>query len=215
MPHRLQRIETSEDIAKGCRSLRRRCAVMRRILDRTGSPPLRRHPAGFPGLARIIVGQQLSIASATAIWSRLETGVVPFTATAILSLDEADLKTHGLSRPKIATLRRLAEAANDGRLDFDELDRMDPQAIHERLTAIGGIGPWTADIYILFCLGHRDAFASGDLALREAVCRAGLAATRPSPEELQELAMRWRPWRGVAARLLWAFYALKPEPGES
>ena len=199
-------IVTDDDVRAGVRALRRRCAVMRRVHDLAGHPPLRRRPAGFEGLARIIVGQQVSVASATAIWERTAAACVPFEPATLLALSDKGLAGAGLSRPKIRTLRAIAAACADG-LDLTRLDDRNDQEIHDALTAITGIGPWTADVYILFCLGRADGWASGDLALQVAVQRAFELSDRPGKDEMLELAERWRPWRGVAARLLWAYYA--------
>ena len=199
-------IVTDDDVRAGVRALRRRCAVMRRVHDLAGHPPLRRRPAGFEGLARIIVGQQVSVASATAIWERTAAACVPFEPATLLALSDKGLAGAGLSRPKIRTLRAIAAACADG-LDLTRFDDRSDQEIHDALTAITGIGPWTADVYILFCLGRADGWASCDLALQVAVQRAFELTNRPGKDEMLELAERWRPWRGVAARLLWAYYA--------
>ena len=204
IPQRI--IVTDDDVRDGVRALRRRCAVMRRVHDLAGHPPLRRRPAGFEGLARIIVGQQVSVASATAIWERTAAACVPLEPATLLALSDKGLAGAGLSRPKIRTLRAIAAACAGG-LDLTRLDDRSDQEIHDALTAITGIGPWTADVYILFCLGRADGWASGDLALQVAVQRAFELTDRPGKDEMLELAERWRPWRGVAARLLWAYYA--------
>jgi len=207
-------IETPDDIRAGMRALRRKCPHLRRVHEITGDPPLRRRPAGFEGLARIIVGQQLSTASASAIWSRLAAAVHPFGADALLAASDETLRGAGLSAPKIRTLRNAARAVADGELVIEDLTDHSDEAIHEQLTRVPGIGPWTADIFIMFCLGRRDAFAAGDLALQVAAQGALALERRPNPVELLELAERWRPWRGVAARLLWAYYpVLKKRSG--
>jgi DNA-3-methyladenine glycosylase II len=193
-----QRIESDADVAQGVKALRRACAHMRKAHDLAGSPPLRRRSAGFEGLARIIVGQQVSVASANAIWARFAAAVVPMTAASVLARTDDELRGAGLSRPKIRTLRAISQAVVDGLHDDD---------VHTALTAISGIGPWTADIFLMFCLGRADTFASGDLALQIAAHMLMDLDERPGPDELLELAERWRPWRSVAARLLWAYYA--------
>jgi DNA-3-methyladenine glycosylase II len=199
-------IATEVDLRDGVRSLRRRCATMRHVHDTAGDPPLRRRPAGFEGLARVIVGQQLSIASATAIWERTAAACQPFEPAALLRLSDKKLAGAGLSRPKIRTLRAIATACA-GDLDLTALETASDEEIHVALTAVSGIGPWTADIYIMFCLGRADGWAPGDLALQIAMQRAFALAERPDKDEMMTLAERWRPWRGVAARLLWAYYA--------
>ncbi len=208
-------IETDADMRVGVRALRRKCPHLRRVHDRAGDPPLRRHPPGFEGLARIIVGQQLSIASAEAIWRRVKLAVsptgAPMGAKAFLSLSDDELRLAGLSRGKVRTLRAVSEAVEAG-LDLGQLTRAPDAVVHETLTAMPGIGPWSADIFLLFCLGRADAFAAGDLALQTAAATALRLSQRPSREELLAIAERWRPWRGVAAHMLWAYYKLPATP---
>lgn len=198
-------IETEADLHEGIRSLRRRCKIMRRVHAEAGMPPLRRRTAGFEGLARIIVAQQVSVASASAIWTRLETAVNPLAAERLLLATDADLRGAGLSGPKMRTLRAVSQAVVDG-LDLTRLQAASDEDVHAALTAVSGIGPWTADVFLLFCLGRADAFAAGDLALQVAAQAAFELDERPDTRMLAELAERWRPWRGVAARLLWAYY---------
>ncbi len=204
LPPRL--IVSEDDVRAGVRALRRRCATMRMVHDAAGDPPLRRRPAGFEGLARIIVGQQLSVASASAIWLRTAELCQPFEPGALALIDDAALAAAGLSRPKIRTLRAISAACTNG-LDLAQLDVGSDAEVHSALTAISGIGPWTADIYIMFCLGRGDGFAAGDLALQIGAQKALGLAQRPNAAELLGIAERWRPWRGVAARLLWNYYA--------
>ena len=144
---------------------------MRHAHDLAGAPPLRRRPAGFEGLARIIVGQQLSVASASAIWERTAAVCRPFEPRILLGLDDAQLAQAGLSRPKIRTLRAIAGACRNG-LDLARLEHAPEAEVHAALTEVTGIGPWTADIYIMFCLGRADGWAPGDLALQIAAQRA-------------------------------------------
>jgi DNA-3-methyladenine glycosylase II len=199
-------IATEADIRAGVKALRRKCATMRHVHDTAGDPPLRRRQAGFEGLARVIVGQQLSVASAAAIWERTAAACRPFEPATLLRLTDTELSGAGLSRPKIRTLRAIAAACTNG-LDLAALDAASDVEIHAGLTAVVGIGPWTADIYIMFCLGRADAWAPGDLALQIALQRAMELTTRPDKEEMAALAERWRPWRAVAARMLWTYYA--------
>jgi DNA-3-methyladenine glycosylase II len=198
-------ILSDDEMRKGIRALRRKCPHMRLVHDRAGDPPLRQHTPGFEGLARIVVGQQLSLASAQAIWGRMQLAVQPMTPNAFLKLGDDQLRAIGLSTGKVKTLRAVSTAMVGG-LDLDKLSLAHETEVHEALTALPGIGPWSADIYLLFCLGRADAFAAGDLALQIAA-RAALGLTnRPSSDELFDIAERWRPWRGVAAHLLWAYY---------
>lgn len=198
-------LESAADIRAGAAALRRLCPVMRRVHDLTGDPPLRRHAAGFEGLARVVVGQQLSIASAGAIWTRTAAAVVPFDAETFLAQDDATLRAAGLSQGKVRTLRAAATAVREGALRLDT--RVADEELRDALMQVSGIGPWTADIYALFCLGRADGFAAGDLALQIAAERAFELDVRPGAVALLDMAERWRPWRGVAAHLLWAFYA--------
>lgn len=206
-------IESEADIARGMAALARKCSIMKEIRARAGLPPLRRDRAGFEGLSRIIVGQQLSIASAAAIWGRLSERVTPFEPTCLNACTDVELKSVGLSAGKIRTLRALSRALVECDLDLAELAKLDDGGVHDRLCAVNGIGPWTADIYIMFCIGRADAFAAGDLALRVAVQQTMHLEDKPSAQELFEIAERWRPWRGVAARALWAHYGQQKAGG--
>ena len=202
---RVRLIETDADIRAGVAALRKLCPVMKRLHGMVGDPPLRRNVSGFSGLAQVVVGQQLSIASAGAIWKRTVLVVDPFDAPTLLRKDIDALRGAGLSQGKVRTLRAMAEAIVTGKLDLDR--PLPDDELRAALLAISGIGPWTADIYTMFCLGHMDGFAAGDLALQIAVQRAFELDARPTAQELEMLAERWRPWRGIAARLLWSFYA--------
>jgi DNA-3-methyladenine glycosylase II len=171
-----------------------------------GRPPLRKRADGFAGLASIVVSQQLSIASARAIWGRLEAAFDPLDHGAILRARTAKLARAGLSAPKIRTLKALAKAIDRGELMLSSLVDMPADDAHRVLTALHGIGPWTADIYLLFCLGHADAWPAGDLALQEAARLLFKLKARPTTKEMQPMAEPWRPWRGAAAYMLWTYY---------
>jgi DNA-3-methyladenine glycosylase II len=199
-------LDTQSDLETATRQLIERDARLRPILDRAGMPALRRRPSGFAGLAGIIVSQQLSTASASAIWGRLSSAFDPLDAAAIRKARADRLGRLGLSAAKIKTLKTIAREIEAERLDLDALAERDANEAHNILTALHGIGPWTADIYLLFCLGHGDAWPGGDLALQESM-RIGLdLKTRPSVKEMGPLAEGWRPFRGAAAHLWWAFY---------
>jgi DNA-3-methyladenine glycosylase II len=179
-----------------------------------GPLPLRRRPGGFPGLASIVVSQQLSTASAAAIWGRLSVALDPLDHAAMRRARTDKLRRAGLSGPKIRALKAIARAIGDGKLDLDALADCPADDAHRVLTAVHGIGPWTADIYLLTCLGHADAWPAGDLALQEAARLALALDVRPTTKEMGPLAEPWRPWRGVAARLLWTYYrAVKGRSG--
>lgn len=206
-------IETEDDLKNGIRALRRKCKIARLMHDAAGVPPLRRRPAGFEGLARIVVGQQLSVASAAAIWARTAAAVAPLEPARLMATPDDVLRAAGLSAGKVRTLRAVAAAMQAGGLDLEGLDVRSDDEVHEALTAVSGIGPWTADIYLMFCLGRADGFAAGDLALQVALQMAAGLDARPTARELLEFAERWRPWRGVAAHLLWAYYKVRKETG--
>jgi DNA-3-methyladenine glycosylase II len=178
----------------------------RAALAAAGRPTLRRRPDGFAGLAAIVVSQQLSTASAKAIWGRLEAALDPISPQAVRRARTAKLARAGLSAPKIRTLKAIARAIDHGDLDLTALSALSADEAHRRLTAIHGIGPWTADIYLLFCLGHADTWPAGDLALQEAARLLLGLRTRPSSRDMGPLAESWRPWRGAAACVLWTYY---------
>ncbi|GGC44972.1 DNA-3-methyladenine glycosylase 2 family protein [Chelatococcus reniformis] len=200
-------IDSRAALDAGLAALARLDPLMAEVMARGMRPPLRKREPGFRGLAGIIVAQQVSTASANAIWTRLDAALHPTDAHRLLTASDAVLRTAGLSTPKVRALRTIAAAVADGTLPLDALADMDAEAAHATLTRIGGIGPWTADIYLLFCLGHPDTFPAGDLALQEAARLALRLAERPDETAMAALALRWRPWRGAAAYLLWAFYA--------
>jgi DNA-3-methyladenine glycosylase II len=176
------------------------------VLSRAGRPPLRRRPDGFAGLASIVVSQQLSTASARAIWGRLTAALDPLDHTAVLRARPAKLARAGLSAPKIRTLKAIAKAIDRGEIDLPSLVDKPADEAHAALTALHGIGPWTADIYLLFCLGHADAWPAGDLALQEAARLLLALKKRPTTKDMGPLAEAWRPWRGAAACMLWTYY---------
>ena len=176
------------------------------LIAAAGRPPLRRRPHGFSGLAATIVSQQLSTASAGAIWGRLAAAFDPFEPAAIMRARATKLAKLGLSGPKIRSLKEIARAIDKGHLAIATLGELAAEEAHAALTAVHGIGPWTADIYLLSCLGHADAWPAGDLALQEAARVAFGLKTRPTAKEMIPLAESWRPWRAVAARVLWTYY---------
>ncbi len=202
------RIDTEEDLKDALERLLALDPRFAEVLALTGHPPMRRREGGFAGLARIICGQQLSVASAAAIWGRLEAKFLPFDHHAILKARTPQLQRAGLSMPKIRTFRHIARAVRDEHLDIHALAYMPAEAAHAELVKVKGIGPWTADIYLMFCVGHADAFASGDLALQEAARIMLGKRKRPDAKQLEKIARVWKPYRSVAARLLWAYYAV-------
>jgi DNA-3-methyladenine glycosylase II len=211
-PPSITLLQTETDIRVGLKALRRKCPQMRKAHDRTGDPAPRRRPGGFEGLVRIINGQQLSVASATAIHTRLTTTLQPLTPAAIRAASDDTLRGCGLSRPKVKTVRALAEAVHAG-LDLVSLGALPAAGAHAHLTAVSGIGPWTADVYLMFCVGHADVFAAGDLALQIATQDVMGLGARPTTKEMAIIAERWQPWRSVAALVLWAYYAEMKKSG--
>jgi DNA-3-methyladenine glycosylase II len=199
-------LRTPDDVARGACELARLDPRWHAVLARTGPPPLRQRAPGFAGLAEIVVGQQVSTASAAAIYARLAKRIQPLEATRVKRTRVATLQACGLSMPKIRTLHAVAGAIVAGELDLATLGDRPADEAHAALTAVHGIGPWTADIYLLFCLGHPDAWPAGDLALQEAARIAFDLPARPGTKAMGPLAEGWRPWRGVAAKALWAFY---------
>ena len=196
-------IETEADLAEGAAHLSAVCPVWARILPQLGPLPLRRRSDGFEAIANAIVGQQISIAAAGAIWGRMQAAGL-LTPEAIAAADEDALRGAGLSRPKARYLRGIASAG----LDWEGLRSMPDEDAIATLVALPGIGVWTAEIYLKFALGRSDVLAAGDLALQEAARAMYDLPSRPTPAALRELAQPWRPWRAVAARGLWAYYRL-------
>jgi DNA-3-methyladenine glycosylase II len=210
----LTHIRTESDLDAGLTALGEADPRFVALMATSGRPPLRRRPDGFAGLAAIVVSQQLSTASASAIWGRLAAAFDPFTPEAIMRARAARLARLGLSAPKIRALKEIARAVARGKLALATLADLAAEDAHAALTAVHGIGPWTADIYLLSCLGHADAWPAGDLALQEAARLAFGLRARPSAKEMVPLAEPWRPRRAVAARVLWTYYrAVKGREG--
>jgi DNA-3-methyladenine glycosylase II len=199
-------LNTQADLEDAIHALVRRDSRLKPVLEVTGMPALRRREPAFAGLAHIVTGQQLSTASAAAIWARVSAAFDPFHHESLRNARANRLGRLGLSAAKIKTLKNIARELAAERLNLDVLANEDADAAHNTLTALHGIGPWTADVYLLFCLGHGDAWPAGDLAVQEAV-RIGLGLnTRPTPKEMAPLAEPWRPMRGAAAHLWWSYY---------
>ena len=207
-------IHTEADLDLALKSLIAADPRLAPVLALAGRPPLRRREGGFAGLAAIVCAQQLSTASAGAIWGRLTQLSDPFDHTAVLRARRDKLARVGLSAPKIRTLKAIAKAIDAGDIDLATLTDIPADTAHDALMKLHGIGPWTADIYLLSCLGHADAWPGGDLALQEAARLAFGMKRRPTTKEMGPLADIWRPWRAVAARLLWTYYrAVKGRDG--
>ncbi|MEO1207808.1 MAG: DNA-3-methyladenine glycosylase 2 family protein [Pseudomonadota bacterium] len=200
-------IATAAHVKQAVAYLKTRCTTMCHVHEIAGDPPLRRYASGFKGLARIVVGQQLSIASAKAIYGRLQDICPDLQPETFLATSTESLKKAGLSRAKIETLRNLAKAVLHDTMSLTKPPEDALETFRASLLQQKGIGPWTVDIYEMFCLGRADAFAPGDMALQEAARRAFTLESRPTSTELLEIANRWRPQRTVAACLLWSYYA--------
>ena len=201
-----QFLRTDDDLRAGLAQLVAADPRLKPVAEKAGAFNLRRREPGFPGLCAIVCGQQLSTASAAAIRSRLFAAFDPFHHDTLRRARTERLKRLGLSAPKIKSIREIARAVARNRIDLTAVGNMDADEAHNALTALHGVGPWTADIYLLFCLGHADAFPAGDLAVQESARIALGLRKRPDAKALTKLAEAWRPWRGVAAHLLWAYY---------
>ena len=198
-------IKNNADIAEGVAALIEIEPKFRIAVENSGPIPLRRKPSGFAPLLQAIVGQQISVAAAAGIWKRIEAAnaVKP---DAILAMSDEDLRACGLSRPKVKYARAIAEAVTDGTLCFDHCRDAPVEEAVAMLTAIKGVGDWTAEIYLMFSVGRADVFASKDLALQESARRLFGLGERPTGKEMALMAEAWSPWRAVAARILWAYY---------
>lgn len=194
-------IETDRDVAEGAVWLASAEPRFAHALTLTGTLPLRRREAGFAAMLHTICGQQLSVASANSVWQKLCAAQATDPAR-FLSLDDETLRGCGLSRPKLRYGRALAEAD----IDYDALAVMPEDEAIATLTAVKGIGLWTAEIYLMFAVGRADILAAGDLALQEAARVLFDLPERPTDKALRAMAVAWSPWRAVAARLLWAYY---------
>ena len=183
------------------------------VIEAVGPLPARTGDPGFAGLASTIVSQLVSRQSADAIWARLIERTGPLTPEAFLHHGRGEGPRLGLTAAKADTLVRIAYAVVSGSLDLPSLTQLDAAEATRRLVAIKGVGPWTAEVHLLFNAGHPDIFPAGDLALRAAYAHLTGLAERPSIAELQREALRWSPHRSVAARLLWAYYGRHVRPG--
>lgn len=200
------------DIAAGIAHLRAVDADMAAAIDIVGAPPPRHRPAGFAGLLHIVIQQQLSLHSALAIWRRIEaTGAID--PVKLAATDDETMLATGIGRAKLRYARGMAAAVADGTLDLDGLAALDDDEAMARLTALKGIGRWTAEIYLLTCLGRRDVMPAGDIALQEAMRSIKRLDHRPPPAEMNELCGPWRPWRSVGAMVLWSQYRHIVRPG--
>lgn len=175
-------------------------------VSRWGPPPLWTHPAGYSGIVLSILSQQVSLESAQAAFTKLNYHFETLNPSDFLSLDDAALKAVGFSRQKAEYVRGISREIIEGSLDLDELEALADERVMQRLTALRGIGAWTAGAYLLFALRRADAWPSGDLALIKAVQELRGLTELPSPDEVDKMAEDWKPWRSIAARILWHHY---------
>jgi DNA-3-methyladenine glycosylase II len=199
-------LHTDADLKAGLARLLLADPRLQPAAKKAGAFALRRREGGYAGLCAIVCGQQLSTASAAAIRNRLFAAFDPFHHDAVRSARTDKLKRLGLSNGKIKSIKAIGTAISRAHIDLNAVGNMEADAAHAELVKLHGIGPWTADIYLLFCLGHADAFPAGDLAVQEAARIAFNLRKRPDAQRLGKIAEAWRPWRGVAAHLLWAYY---------
>lgn len=204
----MRRIEDEEHIAEGLAALAALDKRLCPVIEATGPVPLRRGTPGFGALAGIIVSQQVSKASADAIYGRLTSLLDPLTPEAVSAARDDVFRQAGLSRPKQATMCAIAHACMHDGLDLHMLCQLDRDDAVAELSRIKGVGPWTAEVYLLFAAGHPDVFPARDIALQNAVGEAFGMEARPGEKALAAIAESWAPWRSVAARLFWAYYAV-------
>ncbi len=202
-------IQSDEDLNWHIGRLAEAHPVFAPLRTEAGSVPIRWLDSGFKGLVFVVTGQQISIAAGRAIYGRLEAALGGITPEALAAAGDDVLRAAGFSAPKVRTLRALQEAALGGGLDLAALERASAEEAMTALCAIKGIGPWTAEVYLLFAAGHPDIFPAADLALQEAVRLAFALEERPAPRDLRAMSDAWSPWRSAAARLLWAYYRVK------
>jgi DNA-3-methyladenine glycosylase II len=208
-------LDTPEALERHLRALFKRDPQLRALAKRIGPFGIRKTDAGFPGLARVICGQQLSLQSAQAIWSRFEKLEGALAPDTYLQLSEEAVRGAGFSKGKHRTLAVVAEAILAGELDLEAVAMLPSDEARAELVRHKGIGPWTAEIYLMFCAGHPDVFPAGDLALQKAVGHALGMDAFPSAKALVEIAAPWAPHRHAAALLFWRYYTavLRPQGG--
>jgi len=203
----LDRLDSEQSLEQHLNGLLLVDRRLRPIVDFAGRFEIRKTEPGFAGMARIICGQQLSVASARAIWGRFEALPGALDARSYLRLSEPEVRATGFSAGKFRTMRAVAEAITTGAIDLDAVAGLPAADATRKLIQIKGIGPWTAEIYLMFCAGHPDIFPAGDLALQKAVAHALGLEKRPGIKQLVAIAEAWAPHRHAAALLFWRYYA--------
>jgi DNA-3-methyladenine glycosylase II len=198
-------VTDQKQLTKAVKHLAKECTIMSAAHAYVGVPEWRVRAGGYAGLARIIAFQQLSTKAAGTIWGRVETLVGKVTPQSILTADIDALRACGMSRPKISHIRSIATAIEDGSLNLKRVAKASDDAAREELVAVTGIGPWTADVYLMFALGRWDVFPHADIGLSEAYRMISGERKRHPPKKFLRTGERWRPYRGVAAHMLWAY----------
>ncbi|HWA91499.1 MAG TPA: DNA-3-methyladenine glycosylase [Rhizomicrobium sp.] len=200
-PHRIATRKHLDDALSGLLAADKR---LRPVARRVGAMPFRnRREEGFEALVSIVVSQQLSVAAADTIFARVKAKVVPFSPEQIIAAEAEMLRACGLSAPKQKHMKTIAAAILDGSLDLARVRKLPDTEAREHLTAVKGIGPWTADIYLMASLGRADVWPVGDVGLQAAVTRALKLKKRPNEKQMEKLSRIWQPWRTVAARMFW------------
>ncbi|MDP3495700.1 MAG: DNA-3-methyladenine glycosylase 2 family protein [Hyphomonadaceae bacterium] len=194
-----------KQLSKAVKLLAKECHIIRAAHEFVGVPEWRTRQADYAGLARIIAYQQLSTKAAGTIWGRVEVLLGKVTPKGVLAADIDSLRACGLSRPKIAHIQSIAEAVETGTLNLRRVAKASDDDAREELVAVKGIGPWTADVYLMFCLGRWDVFPHADIGLSEAYRMITGERKRHPPSKFLKTGERWRPYRGVAAHMLWAY----------
>jgi DNA-3-methyladenine glycosylase II len=206
---------TAKSLRAGLDFLSQQDADLARVVDHLGPPPLWARDPGFCTLLRIVLEQQVSLASAAAAYDRLLAVAVPLNPSTFLQIDDVTLKLVGFSRQKTAYCRGLAKSLLDGTFDLTAVENMYDDDARSALIRIKGIGPWTADIYLLMALRRPDIWPSGDLALAVAAQSIKGLRDRPTSDQLKKMSERWQPWRAVAARVLWHYYLSKEKANDT
>lgn len=202
-------ILTDESYRQGISELAMQDSVIAEVVSRWGHPPLWSHTSGFPGIVIAILAQQVSLESARAAFAKLENAIGSVNPEDFLSLDDGALRAIGFSRQKASYVRGVAHGIMVGKIELEALESMDNDDARKSLMELRGIGAWTADTYLLFSLRRQDIWPSGDLALAKTIQELKGMATTPGAKEVDRIADRWRPWRAVAARILWHHYLCK------
>jgi DNA-3-methyladenine glycosylase II len=194
-----------KQLRKAVKSLAKQCTIIEAAHERVGVPEWRTRQGDYAGLARIIAYQQLSTKAAGTIWGRVEVLLGKVTPKAVLDADIDALRACGMSRPKIAHIRSIADALTDGSLNLRRVSKASDEDAQAELVAVKGIGPWTADVYLMFCLGRWDVFPHADIGLSEAYRMITGERKRHPPKKFLKTGEKWRPYRGVAAHMLWSY----------